>query len=205
MQTIDLRSALLLARYHELPMKVVARHEAGHAVMAHARGGWVKRIVLGRKRDNAPFARAFFAVPDKHAFVAVLSSGVLAMFLHSRPDEFSFDAFKDWLETHDGEVQVLSATSDWMQILAMTGQGPAAGRTDLLERAVRPYFDETVALLVESTEVVDRLTEFLLSSPAGIGRREMKRFFAGSTRGTVARLLDRPSVLWSAFLERRSD
>lgn len=190
------------ARYAALPLEVVARHEAGHAVMAHLHGGFVRRIVLGRARDGSPFARAFFVVPDEVAYIEVLSAGVHAMFLSTRPSDFSFDAFQNWLRTRDGEIQVLSGGSDWMQILQRTGQTPGYGLEDFLERAVRPYFDQAIAKLVGSSDVIEQLTSLLLVSSGGIGQREAQRFFAGKPTSLVAKFMDRPSVLVSSFFER---
>ncbi len=204
MKSIDLFDLTRQARYDALPLELVARHEAGHAVMAHLHGGYIRRLVLGRARDGAPFARAFFVVHDEEAFVAVLSAGVLAMFLHERPRDLSFTAFQRWLRTSDGEIQVLSAASDWMQILRRTGQPSGFGLDDFLERAVRPHFDQAIAKLAGSTDVIDRLTTLLHASSSGIGRRAARRFFAGKAPNSVATFLDRPSVLVSSFLERRA-
>lgn len=188
-------------RYAELPLELVARHEAGHAVMAHLHGGFVRRIVLGRARNGAPFARAFFVVHDEDAFVDVLSAGVHAMFLGTRPSDISFTAFQNWLRTPDGEIQVLSGASDWIQILQRTGQSSGYGLDDFLKRAVRPYFDKAIVRLAASSDVLEQLTSLLLASSDGIGHREARRFFAGKAPSLIATLIDRPSVLVSSFFE----
>jgi len=50
----------------------------------------------------------------------------------------------------------------------------------------------------------DGLTELLVAQPPGIGRRSLKRFFAGRPRSRWAERLDRPRVLWAANAERRA-
>lgn len=188
--------------YAELPLELVARHEAGHAVMAHLHGGFVRRILLGHHRNGVPFGRAFFVVYDEEAFIDVLSAGVHAMFLGTRPSDISFAAFESWLRTPDGESQVVSGASDWQQILQRTGQSSGYGLDDFLMRAVRPYFDQAVARLAGASDVIDRLTLLLLSSSVGIGQSEARRFFAGKESSLVTTLVDRPSVLVSSFFEK---
>jgi hypothetical protein len=188
--------------YYELPLEVVARHEAGHAVLAHHGGGYVKRIVIGRTLGGDNFARAFFAVPDLGKYLLVLSGGALALFVHERPSAPTFDAFCQWVATKEGYVRAISGAGDWLEILRLTGQPGGCGIEDFLERAVRPYFDETIEILDEAREQVDRLTELLLAKSPGIGRRALESFFLGRPQPRLAQWVDRPSVLWAATWEK---
>ena len=56
----------------------------------------------------------------------------------------------------------------------------------------------------EAADQLDSLTELLAAQPPGIGRRALKRFFAGRPRSRWAERLDRPGVLWAANAERRA-
>src|SRR5271155_4676819 len=48
--------------FRQLPLETVVRHEAGHAVMAHCCGGFVKRVVFGRNISGENYGRSFWAV-----------------------------------------------------------------------------------------------------------------------------------------------
>lgn len=70
--------------YQRLTLETVARHEVGHAVMAHRCGGSVKGIVLGSRASGGQFGRAFWSIPTSiNNHVLVLSGGVLALYLGS--------------------------------------------------------------------------------------------------------------------------
>ncbi len=201
METVSLVSLL----YEQLPLETVARHEVGHAVMAVQCGGFVKRIILGRRASGDQFGRAFWAIPtsiDKQ--VLVLSGGVLALFLRHHPSGATFQDFCEWTSTTDGHVMAISGGSDWIEILKLTGQPESYGMEDFLKRAVRPYFDEAIGLLKPATDQLDGLTELLGTQPPGIGRRSLQRFFAGRPRSRWAEWLDRPGVLWAAKAELRA-
>jgi hypothetical protein len=197
-------ATLLDTLYEQLPLETVARHEVGHAVMAYQCGGSVPRIILGRTASGEHFGRASWIIPasiDKR--LLVLSGGVLALYLHQRPSSFTFQEFCDWASTLDGRVMAISGAHDWMEILRLTDQPQGYGIEDFLHRAVRPYFDEAIGLLAKATDRLDGLTELVVAQPPGIGRRALKRFFAGRPRSRWAERLDRPRVLWAAHAERR--
>ena len=73
------------APYRQLPLEIVVRHEAGHAVMAHCCGGFVKRVVFGRTISGENYGRAFWAVPDPYKYLLVLSAGALALYTTRAP------------------------------------------------------------------------------------------------------------------------
>jgi hypothetical protein len=188
--------------YRQLPLESVVRHEAGHAVMAHCCGGFVKRVVFGRNISGENYGRSFWAVPDLNKYLLVLSAGVLALYLHERPSRAAFQSFIEWVSTTDGYTLAMSGANDWAEILRLTEQPHAYGMNDFLERAVRPYFDEAVGLLANVCGRLDGLTEFLLAQPPGLGPRSLKRFFAGNRRNRLAEWIDRPRVVWAAYAER---
>lgn len=97
-----------------------------------------------------------------------------------------------------------SGVGDWSEILRLTNQPDGYGMEDFLERAARPYFDEAIGLLAKAADQLDSLTELLVAQPPGIGRRALKRFFAGRPRSRWAERLDHPGVLWAANAERRA-
>jgi hypothetical protein len=200
MESISLVSLL----YQQLPLDIVARHEAGHAVMAHCCGGYVKRILLGTTASGEHFGRAFWAVPSIDEYLLVLSGGALALYLHERPSEPTFEDFCAWVSTLDGQVKAVSGISDWSEILRRTDQPDGFGIEDFLDRAVRPYFDKAIAKLAKASDQLDGLTELVLAQPPGIGRRSLQRFFAGRPPSRWAERLDRPHVLWGAHAEMRS-
>ena len=186
--------------YGQLPMDTVVRHEAGHAVMAHACGGCVNRVIFGRAASGENYGRAFYAVPDLDKYLLVLSGGVLALYLHERPG-ITFESFTEWVSTPDGYAQAVSGASDWSEILRLTQQPQGYGMEDFLKRAVRPYFDEAIERLAGAREQIDGLTERLLAQPPGLGPRSLKRFFAGSRRNRLAEWIDRPRIVWTAYAE----
>lgn len=191
-------------QYQQLPPEVVVRHEAGHAVMAHRCGGFVKRIVFGRRASGENYGRAFWAVPDRDQYVLVLTGGVLALFLHDRPAETAYRSFIEWVSTPRGYLMAVSGAGDWSEILRFTGQASGYGMEDFLERALRPYFDEAVRRLAGARDQLDELTELVLAQPPGVGPRSLRRFFAGDRRHYfLADRLDRPRILWAAFMEAR--
>ncbi len=202
MESISLLSIL----YSQLPLETVARHEVGHAVMTHRCGGVVRRIILGHTASGEHFGRTFWTLPatppDQRALV--LSGGVLALYLHQRPSGSTFADFRDWTISLDGHVMSASGVGDWSEILRLTNQPDGYGMEDFLERAARPYFDEAIGLLAKAADQLDSLTELLVAQPPGIGRRALKRFFAGRPRSRWAERLDRPGVLWAANAERRA-
>jgi len=188
-------------RYQELPLAVVVRHEAGHAVMAHCCGGWVKRILFGRTTAGENYGRAFWAVPDLDSYLLVLSGGVLALYLHESPSRVGFQSFLDWVWSPDGYPLAVSGASDWSEILERTNQPRGYGMIDFLERAVRPYFDPAIAHLTGADDLLDGLTARLLARPPGIGPQALKRFFAGKRHSPLAEWIDRPRVVCAAYLE----
>jgi len=188
--------------FRQLPLETVVRHEAGHSVMAHCCGGFVKRVVFGRNISGENYGRSFWAVPDRDKYLLVLSAGVLALYLHERPSGGAFQSFIEWVATTDGYTMAMSGASDWAEMLRLTEQPRAYGMDDFLERAVRPYFDEAVGLLANVRERVDGLTEIILAQPPGLGPRSLKRFFAGLRRSRLAEWIDRPRVVWAAYAER---
>jgi len=190
--------------YRQLPLESVVRHEAGHAVMAHCCGGFVKRVVFGRNISGENYGRSFWAVPDRDKYLLVLSAGVLALYLHERPSGVGFQSFFEWVSTTDGCAMAMSGTNDWAEVLRLTEQPRAYGMDEFLERAVRPYFDQAVGLLANARDRLDGLTEILLAQPPGLGPRSLKRFFAGHRRSRLAEWIDRPRVVWAAYAERRS-
>jgi hypothetical protein len=190
------------APYRQLPLEIVVRHEAGHAVMAHCCGGFVKRVVFGRTISGENYGRAFWAVPDPYKYLLVLSAGALALYLHERPSGSTFQSFIEWVSTKDGYAMAISGANDWSEILRLTEQPRGYGMDDFLERAVRPYFDEAIGLLAGARDRLDGLTEFLLAQPPGLGPRSLKRFFAGNRRNRLAEWIDRPRVVWAAYAER---
>jgi hypothetical protein len=190
------------APYRQLPLEIVVRHEAGHAVMAHCCGGFVKRVVFGRTISGENYGRAFWAVPDPYKYLLVLSAGALALYLHERPSATTFQSFIEWVSTKDGYTMAISAANDWSEILRLTQQPRGYGMDDFLERAVRPYFDEAIGLLAGARDRLDGLTEFLLAQPPGLGPRSLKRFFAGNRRNRLTEWIDRPRVVWAACAER---
>jgi hypothetical protein len=98
--------------YRQLPLESVVRHEAGHSVMAHCCGGFVKRVVFGRKISGENYGRSFWAVHDLDQYLLVLSGGVLALYLHERPSEAGFQSFVKWVSTTDGYAKDMSGASD---------------------------------------------------------------------------------------------
>ena len=106
---------------------------------------------------------------------------------------------KDW------NIQWISAEvtggGDWSDLLRFTAQPRGEGLADLLERAVRPYFDEAVGLLAGARDPLDGLTELALAHPPGLGRRALRRFFAGTRHSRWAAWLDSPRVRWAAYTE----
>jgi hypothetical protein len=199
--TVDLISAL----YTQLPLEIVARHEVGHAVMAVQCGGSVKRIILGQTASGEPFGRASWMIPSNpHKRLLVLSGGVLALFLHHHTSGATFEDFCDWISDPGGYVLAASGAGDWADILALTDQPKGFGIEDLLDRAVRPYFSEAISLLAGATHQLDELTELVVAQPPGIGRRTLRRFFAGRPQSRWADRLDRPGVLWAARAELRA-
>ena len=141
---------------------------------------------------------------NAHKRLLVLSGGVLALFLHHHATGAAFEEFCDWISDPGGYVLAASGAGDWADILALTHQPEGYGMDDLVERAVRPYFDEAVGLLAGSTHQLDALTELVVAQPPGVGRRSLRRFFAGRPRSRWADRLDRPSVLWAARAELRA-
>lgn len=190
--------------YRQLPLEIVVRHEAGHAVMAHRCGGSVKRIIFGRTISGENYGRSFWTVPDRDKYLLAVSGGVLALYLQERQSGLTFQSFIDWVSTVDGYTMAISGAHDWSEILRLTEQPRASGMDDFLERAVRPYFDQAVGLLAGARDQLDGLTEFLLAQPPGLGPRSLKRFFAGNGRNRLAEWIDRPRVLWAACAERRT-
>ena len=191
--------------YRQLPLETVVRHEAGHAVMAHCCGGFVKRIVFGRRDSGGSYGRSFWAIPtNPNNYLLVLSGGVLALYLHERPTEKTYQSFVEWVSTPGGYVKAVSGAGDWSEILRLTAQPPSYGMGDCLERAVRPYFDETIVHLAGAHDRLDGLTELVLAQPPGVGPRSLKRFFAGDRRNRVSEWIDRPRVAWAAYAEVRS-
>ena len=197
--------SLTETQYQQFPLETVVRHEAGHAVMAHCCGGFVKRIVFGRRTSGGNYGRSFWAIPtNPNNYLLVLSGGVLALFLHDRPADKTYQSFAEWVSTTDGYVKAVSGAGDWSEILRLTEQPRGYGMNDFLERAVRPYFDEAVELLAGARDRLDGLTELLLAQPPGIGPRSLRRFFAGDRRYHLAEWMDRPRVFWAAYAEVRS-
>lgn len=188
-------------RYGALPLEVVARHEAGHAVMAHRCGGSVRRIVLGRRNVGDNYGHAFWTIPDSHRYLLVLTAGSLALFMDACPRAHRFAAFRHWAETDNGRLLAISGGGDWIEILRRTGEPEAYGLDDFLERAVRPYFDEAIEALSGARDQLDDLTTLLLAHPPGLGPLALKRFFAGKPQSLWAQRLDRPGVLWVAKRE----
>jgi len=75
----------------ELPIEVVARHEAGHALAAYRCGGSARRIVFGTTASGHPYGRASWDIPpDDHKYLLVLSAGPLALFMHDHPSGRTF-------------------------------------------------------------------------------------------------------------------
>ncbi len=98
----------------------------------------------------------------------------------------------------------VSGAGDWSEILRFTGQASGYGMEDVLERALRPYFDEAVRRSAGARDQLDELTELVLAQPPGVGSRSLRRFFAGDRRHYfLAERLDRPRILWAAFMEAR--
>jgi len=188
--------------FRQLPLEIVVRHEAGHAVMAHCCGGSVQRIVFGRRISGENYGRSFWTVPDRDKYLLVLSGGALALYLHERASGATFRSFIEWVSTTDGYTMAISAASDWSEILRLTQQPRGRGMDDFLERAVRPYFDQAIGLLAGARDRLDGLTEFLLAQPPGLGPRSLKRFFAGNRRNRLAEWIDRPRVVWAGCVER---
>lgn len=188
--------------YRQLPLEIVVRHEAGHAVMAHCCGGSVQRIVFGRTISGENYGRSFWTVPDRDKYLLVLSGGALALYLHEHASGATFESFIEWVSTTDGYTMAISGAGDWSEILRLTEQPRGYGMDDFLERAVRPYFDEAIGLLAGARDRIDGLTEFLLARPPGLGPRSLKLFFAGSRRNRLAEWIDHPGVVWAAYAER---
>src|SRR5271163_1615993 len=139
--------------FRQLPLETVVRHEAGHSVMAHCCGGFVKRVVFGRNISGENYGRSFWAVPDRDKY------------LLERPSGAGFQSFIEWVSTTDGYAMAISGTNDWAEILRLTEQPRADGMDEFPERAVRPYFDQAVGLLAHARDRLDGLTEFLLAEP----------------------------------------
>ena len=75
----------------ELPIEVVARHEAGHALAAYRCGGSARRIVFGTTASGHPYGRASWDIPpDDHKYLLLLSAGPLALFMHDHPSGRTF-------------------------------------------------------------------------------------------------------------------
>ncbi|MGH8201641.1 MAG: hypothetical protein ACREVO_14985 [Steroidobacteraceae bacterium] len=188
-----------------LPIAVVARHEAGHAIAACRCGGRAGRIVFGTTASGHPYGRAFWEIPpDDHKYLLVLSAGPVALFLHDRPSGRTFWDFLAWVATEDGYLRAISGASDWSEILRRTGQPKGYGIHDFLERAVQPYFEETCQLLANSRDQLDALTSLLLAHPPGLGPRALKRFFAGKPSSLWATRIDRIGVRWASAAEKRA-
>jgi hypothetical protein len=150
-----------------LPIEVVARHEAGHALAAHRCGGRAKRIVFGTTASGHPYGRASWVIPpDDHKYLLVLSAGPLALFLHDCPSVCTFWEFNAWMDTDEGFLRAASGAADWREILRRTNQPEGHGLYDFLVRAIGPYFDETCQLLANSRDQLDALTPSA-RSPAG--------------------------------------
>jgi hypothetical protein len=49
------------------------------------------------------------------------------------------------------------------------------GIDDFLQRAIHPYFDQTIVLLAKAQGQLDALSELLITQSPGIGRRSLKR------------------------------
>lgn len=189
----------------ELPIEVVARHEAGHAIAACRCGGRAGRIVFGTAASGHPYGRAFWEIPpDDHKYLLVLSAGPLALFLHDRPAARAFRDFLAWVATEGGYARAISGASDWIEILRRTQQPAGYGIHDFLARAVQPYFDETCQLLDHSRDQLDALTSLLLDHPPGLGPRALKRFFAGKPSSPCATRFDRMGVRWASAAEKRA-
>ncbi|MEK8034210.1 hypothetical protein AACH06_25570 [Ideonella sp. DXS29W] len=172
------------AQYNSLPMSVVACHEAGHAAVAHHLGGQVHLLIFGRNRSGRAFARVSYSVSDLHRYKLVLSAGMLAVFLNDQAllgGDASWGALWRWVNTETGYVRAISGASDWIEILRCSNERPAQGITEFLDRAVRPYFDETVAALRDCESQASRLRQLILSRRHGLGPRSLKRFFAGES------------------------
>ena len=188
-----------------LPIEVVARHEAGHALAAHRCGGRAERIVFGTTASGYPYGRATWEIPpDDHKYLLVLSAGPLALFLHDRPSVRTFWDLLDWIATEDGYARAISGASDWIEILRRTRQPAGYGMHDFLARAVQPYFDETCQLLDRSRDQLDALTSLLLDHPTCLGPRALKSFFAGKAPSPWATRFDRMGVRWASAAEKRA-
>lgn len=188
-----------------LPIEVVARHEAGHAIAAHRCGGRAGRIVFGTTASGHPYGRAFWEIPpDERKYLLVLSAGPLALFLHDRPTARTFWDLLNWIATEDGYARAISGASDWIEILRRTGQPKGYGIHDFLVRAVQPYFDETCQLLDNSRDQLGALTSLLLDHPPGLGPRALKRFFASKPLSPWAARFDRIGVRWASAKEKRA-
>jgi hypothetical protein len=189
----------------ELPIEVVARHEAGHAVAAYRCGGRAGRIVFGTSAAGHPYGRASWDIPpDEHKYLLVLSAGPLALFLHDRPSGRTFRDLLAWVATEDGYARAASGASDWIEILRRTQQPAGYGMHDFLARAVQPYFDDTCRLLATSRDQLDALTSLLLDHPPGLGPRALERFFAGKPPSPWATRFDRIGVRWASAAEKRA-
>ena len=191
--------------YRGIPLELIARHEVGHAVMAVQCGGYATRIILGRTLSGNPFGRACWFIPPRiESRLLVLSGGALALYLHCRRSGPTFSDFYDWASMLEGNLLAGSGVKDWEEILWRTEQPKGHGMEDLVQRAVRPYFDEAIELLMKASDQLDGLTELVVAQPPGLGRRALERFFAGRPRSRWAERLDRPTVLWAAYAERRA-
>lgn len=188
--------------YQQLPLEIVVRHEAGHAVMAHCCGGSAQRIVFGRNISGENYGRSFWTVPDLDKYLLALSGGVLALYLHEHPSGATFQSFIEWVSTTDGYSMAISGAGDWSEILRLIKQPRGYGMDDFLERAVCPYFDEAIGLLAGVRDRLDGLTELLLAQPPGLGPRSLRRFFAGNRRNRLAEWIDRSRVVLAACAER---
>ncbi len=172
-----------------MPLEVVARHEAGHAVMAWHLGCYVRWIIWGRDSTGSNYGEASFLLPsDVQGKVLIQMAGVLALYLHDVAEAPDYGCFRRW-----GEANLPIATSgvgDWVQILELTGK-PIVGRWNyFLEHAVRPHFSEAADILASKREDLDALTQFLLERPGGVGPRTLRRFREGRPPSRWATLLD---------------
>ncbi len=191
------------AQYNSLPMSAVACHEAGHAAVAHHLGGTVHLLVFGRGRSGRAFARVSYSVTDLHRYKLVLSAGMLAVFLSDQAQlggDGSWTALWRWINTERGYVRAISGAGDWIEVLRSSNEPPAQGITEFLDRAVRPYFDETVAALRDCESEASRLSQVILAWRHGLGPRALRRFFAGEA-GPLEDWLDWPRVRLAAAVE----
>jgi hypothetical protein len=78
------------------------------------------------------------------------------------------------------------------------------GIDDFLERAVEPYFTETLQLLDDSRHQLDALTGLRLACPPGLGPRALKRFFARKPPSLWAMRIDHMGVRLASATEKRA-